>query len=106
MVIQKIKQANAESIYSTLVEFMKEKGIEVSKIVGMGSDGASTFSGKKTTGVQTRIKKVAPHALYVHYHCHLLQLACVQAANSRWYQTCVYHPTALWKFFHYSPKRA
>ena len=54
-----LKQANAESIYSALV---KEKNLQVSKIVGMGFDGASTFSGKKT-GVQTRIKKLAPHAL-------------------------------------------
>ena len=76
-----LKQANAESIYSALVECLKEKNLQVSKIVGMGFDGASTFSGKKT-GVQTRIKKLAPHALFVHCHCHLLQLACVQAANS------------------------
>ena len=78
----------------------------MSKIVGMGFDGVSTFSGKKT-GVQTRIKKLAPHALFVHCHCHLLQLACVQAANSTNGIKHVYVTlTALWKFFHYSPKRA
>ena len=78
----------------------------MSKIVRMGFDGASTFSGKKT-GVQTRIKKLAPHALFVHCHCHLLQLACVQAANSTNAIKHVYVTlTALWKFFHYSPKRA
>ena len=42
-----LKQANAESIYSALVECLKEKNLQVSKIVGMGFDGASTFSGKK-----------------------------------------------------------
>ena len=47
----------------------------------MGFDGASTFSGKKT-GVQARLKKHSLHALFVHCHCHILQLACVQAANS------------------------
>ena len=36
MEIIHLKQANAESIYSTLVEFLKEKGLQVSKIVGMG----------------------------------------------------------------------
>ena len=75
-----LKKADAESIYSALVECLKEKQLEVSRIIGMGFDGASTFSGKKT-GVQTRIKNIAPHALFVHCHCHLLQLACVQAAN-------------------------
>ena len=101
-----LKQANAESIYSALVECLKEKQLQVSKIVGMGFDGASAFSGRKT-GVQTRIKKLAPHALFVHCHCHLLQLACVQAANSTKGIKHVYVTlTALWKFFHYSPKRA
>ena len=100
-----LKQTNAESIYSTLVQCLKEKNRQVSKIVGMGFDGASTFSGKKT-GVQTRIKKLAPHAWFVHCHCHLLQLACTQAVNSTNGITHVYVTlTALWKFFHYSPKR-
>ena len=45
----------------------------------MGFDGAAIFSGKKS-GVQARMKKHSPHALFV--HCHQLQLACVQAANS------------------------
>ena len=35
---------------------------------------------KRLVGVQARPKKHAPHAVFV--HCHLLQLACVQAANS------------------------
>ncbi len=84
MEIVYLKQANAESIYSALVEFLKDQGLQVSNIVGMGFDEASTFSGKKT-GVQARIKKVAPHALYVHCHCHLLQSACVQARAGRYW---------------------
>ena len=73
----------------------------------MSFDGASTLSGKKTR-IETRIKKVAPHALSVHCHCHLVQLVCVEAANStngikHVYVTLI---TALWKSFNYSPKRA
>ena len=101
-----LKQANAESIYSALVECLKEENLQVNKIVGMGFDGASAFSGKKT-GVQRRIKKLVPHALFVHCHCHLLQLACVQAANST---NGIKHAyvtlTTLRKFFDYSLKRA
>ena len=44
-------------------------------------EGATTFSGKKT-GVQTRLKKHAPYSVFFHYYCPLLQLACMQAANS------------------------
>ena len=102
-----LKKADAESIYDSLVQCLKEKSLQISAIVGMGFDGAATFSGKKT-GVQARIKKLSPHALFVHCHCHLLQLACVQAANSTNRTKHVYYVTltTLWKFFHYSPKKA
>lgn len=46
----------------------------------LGFDGAATFSDK--TGVRARMKKHAPHAVFVHCHCHMLQLACMQAANN------------------------
>ena len=72
----------------------------------MGFDGAATFSGKRS-GVQARIKRHSPHALFVHCYCHKLQLACVQAANATSGIEHVYVTlTTLWKFFHYSPKRA
>ena len=71
----------------------------------MGFDGAATFAGKKS-GVQARLKKHAPHSVFVHCHCHKLQLACVQSANSTEGIKHVYTTlTTLWKFFHYSPKR-
>ena len=76
------------------------------RIVGLGFDGAATFSGRRT-GVQARIKKHTPHALFVHCHCHLLQLACVQSANKTPGIAHVYRTlTTLWKHFHNSPKRA
>ena len=51
------------------------------------------------------MKKLAPHALFVHCHCHMVQLACVQAANETPGIKHVYVTmTSLWKFFHYSPK--
>ena len=62
MEIVHLKKADAESIYFALVECLKGKQLEVSRTIGMGFDGAITFSGKKN-GVQTRIKKIAPHAL-------------------------------------------
>ena len=75
-----LTKADAKTIYTTLVDVLRAKDIPLSKLVGMGFDGAATFSGKRN-GVQSLLKKNSPHALYVHCHCHLLQLACVQAAN-------------------------
>ena len=100
-----LKKADAESIYSLLVDWLTKRNIQLGKLVGMGFDGAATFSGKNT-GVQARLRENSPHALFMHCRCHLLQLACVQAANKtngikHVYTTLI----ALWKFFHYSPKR-
>ena len=58
---------------------LQEKIILLGRLIGMGFDGAATFSGDKT-GVQRRLKELSPHALFV--HCHVLQLASVQAANA------------------------
>ena len=101
-----LKKADAETIYSTLIECLKKNNLQVGRIVGLGFDGAATFSGRRT-GVQARIKKHTPHALFLHCHCHLLQLACVQSANKTSGIAHVYRTlTTLWKHFHNSPKRA
>ena len=101
-----LKATDATTIYFAIINYFKDKQIHISKLVGMGFDGASTFSGKHN-GVQSLLKKHSPHAVFVHCHCHLLQLACVQAANDTSGIKHVYVTlTTLWKFFHYSPKRA
>ena len=101
-----LKKADAQTIYATLVDCLKVKGVQISKLIGMGFDGAATFSGKHK-GVQTLLKSTSPHSIFVHCHCHLLQLACVQAANNTPGIKHVYSTlTTLWKFFQYSPKRA
>ena len=100
-----LTKADAKSIYTAIVTCLEDKNHQVGNIVGMGFDGASTFTDKKT-GVHARIKKPAPHAVFVYCHCHMLQLACVQAANSTVGIEHVYTTlTTLWKYFHYSPKR-
>ena len=76
-----LKKANAESIYSALVKYCREKNIQLGRLIGMGFDGVATFSGDKT-GVQRRLKELSPHTLFVHCRCHVLQLASVQAANA------------------------
>ena len=72
-----LKKANAESINSALVEYCREKNIQLGRLIGMGFDGAATFSGDET-GVRRRLKVLSPHALFVHCHCHVLQLASVK----------------------------
>ena len=100
-----LKNVNAESIYSALVENCREKNILLGRLIGMGFDGAATFSGD--TRVQRRLKELSPHSLFVNCRCNVLQQASVQAANSTPGIKDVYTTLMmLWKFFHYSPKCA
>ena len=66
-----LKKANAESIYFALVEYCRERNIQLGRLIGMGFDGAATYSGDKT-GVQRRLKEFSPHALFAHCRCHAL----------------------------------
>ena len=76
-----LKKANADTLYSALVEYCREKKIQLGRLIGMGFDGAATYSGDKT-GVQRRLKELSPHALFVHCRCHVPQLASVQTTNA------------------------
>ena len=51
MEILPLKKTNAQSIYSVLLDWLKKKDMQCSKLIGMGLDGAATFAGKKL-GVQ------------------------------------------------------
>ena len=64
MEIVPLKKTNAQSIYSVLLDWLKKKDFQCSKLIGMGFDGAATFAGKKS-GVQARLKKHAPHSVFV-----------------------------------------
>ena len=83
-----------------------ETNIQLGRLIGMAFDAVATFSDDKT-GVQRRLKELSPQALFVHCHCHVLQLASVQAANATSGIKHVYTTLmTLWKFYHHSPKRA
>ena len=48
MDILPLKKTNAQSIYSVLLDWLKKKDLQCSKLIGMGFDGAATFAGKKS----------------------------------------------------------
>ena len=103
MEIVPLKKADAATIFSTLVDYLKQKTYSLASLWGWGLMEQQPSQGEKT-GIQRRLKK---NALFVHCHCHRRQLACVQAANHTTGIKHVYTAlTTLWKFFHYSPKRA
>ena len=98
-----LKKTGAESIYSALVECCREKNIHLGRLVGM----LLPSSVKNNNRSSNKVEELSPHALFVHCHCRLLQLASVQAAKATPGIKDVYTTLlSLWKFFHYSPKRA
>ena len=50
-------------------------------MVSQGYDGASVMSGH-CSGVQQRVRQVAPHAIYVHCHAHVLNLVLVDCVKN------------------------
>ena len=40
-----LKKVDAQTIYTTLVDCLKVRGVQISKLIGMGFDGAATSSG-------------------------------------------------------------
>ena len=49
-----LKRCDAETVYSTLVEWLKKNCVPCQKMVWMGFDGASTFA-RKHSGIQARL---------------------------------------------------
>ena len=48
MEILPLKKMNAQSIYSVLLDWLKKKDLQCSKLIGMGFDGVAKFAGKKS----------------------------------------------------------
>ena len=99
-------ETNAEAITGYISDFLQSKSITFEKMRALGFDGATTMLGNRT-GVQTLLRLHAPSAIYVHCHCHLLQLAAVNAVGEHAEVKRVLGTLlTIWKAFYYSPKKA
>ena len=73
---------NAEGLSDYIIKTLKEHNLDPALIVSQGyDDGASVMSGS-CSGVQQRIKIVAPNATYVHCYAHCLNLALVDCVRN------------------------
>ena len=104
--IMTAKETTAKAIAGYLCTFFESKNMDVTKMSGLGFDGASTMSGQRS-GVQLRLRLHSPSAIYVHCRCHQLQLAAINAAKEHTEVKRVLGTLlTIWKAFHYSPKKA
>lgn len=70
----------AENIFSLIMKYLHNKEIDISKVIGFGSDGAAVMTGSKT-GVATRFKEKSPHLISIHCMAHRLNLCTSKASN-------------------------
>lgn len=68
-----IEKQNAEYVSKTILNLLKTLKLSLNNIRGQGYDGAANMSGIYS-GVQARILKVVPNAIYVHCAAHNLNL--------------------------------
>lgn len=75
------KALNAESLTQYILDTLTLYNLDPQMIVSQGYDGASVMSGS-CSGVQKRIREVAPCASYIHCHAHVLNLVLVDCAKN------------------------
>ena len=98
-----MKQCDASALTEAIVQYLNNKNIDVEKISGLGSDGASVMVGQHT-GVGARLKELNPFMLSMHCVAHKLALASKNAASSVAY--CNEHHSilnGLYNYFHTKP---
>ena len=96
----------AEVLFNLIINFLQDKGIDLSRLIGFGSDGAAVMTGKKS-GVATRFKEKCPHLVSIHCMAHRLNLCTSQASNKVDYLKDMEETfTNLYKYFDKSANRA
>ena len=74
-----IADGTGANIANQLLNLFEEIGLNVSKVIGFGSDGASAMTGLKN-GATGHLMRENPHIINVHCIAHRLALATSQAA--------------------------
>ena len=104
-ILESSTSANAETIKSVVVKQLSDCDLDINKLSGLSTDGASVMVGKEN-GVTAKLKREAKRLLNVHCICHRLALACGDANDHISYiKTVEKVLIRLWSFFHNSGKR-
>ena len=99
-----VERITGESISAALLSWLEAHELDVAFCRGQGYDGASSMS-SSNMGVQGRICRVSPLALYTHCHSHQLNLCIVRACSIPQIRNANGAISEIAKFFNYSPKR-
>ena len=100
----KLDRITGEEIAATIIKFLNDHGIPLAGMRGQGYDGAANMSSDRV-GVQKRIRDLAPHATYVHCHCHSLNLVITKSCALPEIRNVTDKLQHCCRFFLNSPKR-
>ena len=98
------ERITGRALASILISALEEWDLDIQHLRGQGYDGASNMSASKH-GVQGIITELTPLTLYVHCHCHVLNLVIVTSCSLPVVQNMSGTITELSNLFVFSPKR-
>ena len=79
--ITDIPNGTAKTIKETILKFLNEKSLDITKLCAFGSDGASVMTGR-LSGVAVRLTHHSSRMIAVHCVNHRLELAAAHASDS------------------------
>ena len=100
-----VLDGKATTIYESLVKFLNDMGVNISKVSGLGTDGASVMTGR-LNGVGVKLK--ADNAQLIHVWCaaHRLSLVAHWASDKIAFMKTVQETmVAIYNFYSYSAQR-
>ena len=104
-ILEEYESANATALTELILKSLEENGLQVAKLTGFSSDGASVMMGEKS-GVATQLRRQNPSLINIHCVCHKLALSCTDTNESlKYIKEVETWLKQLWYFFENSPKR-
>jgi len=99
-----VTDVSGKGLASVIVDSLVDFGRNLSYLRGQGYDGAGAMSGK-FNGVQAHIRRIYPHAVYVHCGAHSLNLAVSDACSVVPIRNCVGTLGDICNFFTHSVRQ-
>ena len=79
--VTEANKTTSEALFTIVSTALQELDIDVNNLRGQCYDGASNVSGVRS-GLQARMKTLAPSAIFVHCYAHILNLVIVDAMSA------------------------
>ncbi|XP_066962146.1 zinc finger MYM-type protein 1-like [Macrobrachium rosenbergii] len=91
-----VQSTTGEALEKEVISMLNANNLNIDDVRGQGYDGAANMSGIYN-GLQSRLQRQNPKALYVHCHAHCLNLVLVESAKSSiqfitfsaWWRNCM-----------------